>query len=107
MWSVVILSPTLRISSQSRFSSGAFPTGIKLQALHIHDNDQHYDSHQIPFSMNIDFDAVVKALQDINYKGWFTLEADRYLSAYNADTVMEGIRKLADSAKVLAEKFEG
>ena len=80
--------------------------GSKLQALHIHDNNQHHDSHQIPFSMNIDFDAVVKALKEIDYKGWFTLEADRYLSAYNADNVMEGIQKMADSAKILAQKFE-
>ena len=35
--------------------------------LHIHDNDCWHDSHQIPFSMSIDFDAVVKALKDINY----------------------------------------
>ena len=40
--------------------------GNRLQALHIHDNDCWHDSHQIPFSMSIDFDAVVKALKDIN-----------------------------------------
>lgn len=28
--------------------------GSRLQALHIHDNDQWHDSHQIPFSMSID-----------------------------------------------------
>ena len=41
--------------------------GPHLQALHIHDNDLHHDSHQIPYSMKIDFDAVVKALQEISH----------------------------------------
>ena len=37
-----------------------------------------HDSHQIPFSMNIDFTAVVNALKETGYKGYFTLEADAY-----------------------------
>ncbi len=77
--------------------------GNKLQALHIHDNDCHHDSHQIPFSMDIDFVAVVKALKDINYQGYLTLEADSYLHAYNPDTVMEGVTNLALSAKKLVK----
>ena len=33
----------------------------RLKALHIHDNDKLHDSHQLPFSMNIDFAAIVDA----------------------------------------------
>ncbi len=80
--------------------------GHRLQALHIHDNDQLHDSHQIPFSMDINFTDVVKALQDIQYNGYFTLEADCYLKAYDPDTVFEGMKKLAQSAKKLADMFE-
>lgn len=80
--------------------------GDKLQALHIHDNDRHYDSHQIPFSMDIDFYAVVKALKEIGYSGWLTLEADRYLQIYDASTVNVGVQKLADSAKKILQMFE-
>lgn len=80
--------------------------GSSLQALHIHDNDRHHDSHQIPFSMDINFDAIVKALKEINYNGYFTLEADTYLNAYNSDNVFEGVKKLAESARTLANKFE-
>ena len=81
--------------------------GHRLQALHIHDNDKWHDSHQIPFSMQIDFEAVVKALKDIHYQGYFTLEADRYLSAYDASTAFEGVKKLAESAKRLVRMYEG
>lgn len=80
--------------------------GDKLQALHIHDNDRHHDSHQIPFSMDMDFAAIVKALKEIGYHGWFTLEANQYLNDYNESNVFEGVCKLADSAKKLTQMFE-
>ena len=82
--------------------------GSRLQALHLHDNDLHGDSHQIPFSMSIDFDQVVKALKEIGYSGEFTLEASSYLGSagYTAENVLDGVRNLADSAKRLARMFE-
>jgi sugar phosphate isomerase/epimerase len=80
--------------------------GSKLQALHIHDNNRHHDSHEIPFSMDIDFDPIVKALKDIRYSGWFTLEADRYLTAYTAENVLDGVQKMADAAKKLTQMFD-
>ena len=80
--------------------------GHRLQALHIHDNDRHHDSHQIPFSMNIDFDAVVRALKEIGYKGYFTLEADAYLHANTEETVFSGVVELQESARRLADMFE-
>lgn len=80
--------------------------GHRLQALHIHDNDCLHDSHQIPFSMSIDFEAIARALKDIDYKGELTLEADQYLSAYNADNVFEGMCKLAKSARTLEEMIK-
>ncbi len=80
--------------------------GNKLEALHIHDNDMLNDSHQIPFSMNIDFDSVVKALKEIEYKGYFTLESNSYLKGYNSDNVLQGLKDMARSAKRLVTMFE-
>lgn len=80
--------------------------GHRLQALHIHDNDRWHDSHQIPFSMDMDFDAIVAALKEIGYSGWFTLEADQYLSKFTPENAFEGIRDLAASARKLADMFE-
>lgn len=76
--------------------------GNRLQALHIHDNDKVNDNHQIPFSMNIDFEGVIRALKEIEYSGYFTLEADNYLSDYTSDNIFDGINKLSDAAKKLA-----
>ncbi|MBQ4119010.1 MAG: sugar phosphate isomerase/epimerase [Clostridia bacterium] len=80
--------------------------GPRLKALHIHDNDLHHDSHQIPFSMNIDFTPIVKALKDINYDGYFTLEADNYLIPFTRDNFFEGTKDLANAARQLANMFE-
>ncbi|MBO4982609.1 MAG: sugar phosphate isomerase/epimerase [Clostridia bacterium] len=73
----------------------------RLQALHIHDNDRWHDSHQIPFSMEMDWVAIAKALKDINYQGYLTLEADQYLNKFNSDNVFLGVCDLAKSARRL------
>lgn len=79
--------------------------GHRLQALHIHDNDKLHDSHQIPFSMDIDFGAIVEALKDIGYSGYLTLEADRYLGAFCEENAFEGVKNLYESAIRLAKMF--
>lgn len=80
--------------------------GKRLAALHIHDNDKLHDSHQIPFSMNIDFPPIVKALNEIGYDGYFTLEASSYLEDFSEDMVFEGVKDLYNSAKRLADMFD-
>lgn len=80
--------------------------GSRLKALHIHDNDKWHDTHQIPFSMQIDFVAIAKALKEINYSGFFTLEADRYLTAFNKDNVFDGVKDLALSAKRFVQLYK-
>ena len=73
-----------------------YALGDALQALHIHDNDKLGDSHQIPFSMNIPWDDVAKALKGANYQGYLTLEADRYIGSSGAKTEDEVFEKVCD-----------
>lgn len=81
--------------------------GNRLTALHIHDNDRLHDSHQIPFSMDIDFTPIVRALKDIDYKGYFTLECDSFLaSSYTDENALDGMKKLASTARRLANMYE-
>lgn len=80
--------------------------GKRLCALHIHDNDRWHDSHQIPFSMEIDFEKVVAALREIKYNGYFTLESDQYLKDRTSENVLDGLKNMADTAKRLADMFE-
>ena len=74
--------------------------GSRLKALQLH------DSHEIPFSMKIDFVPIVKALKEIGYDGYFTLEASYYLDKYKKRDVPECVKKLKNSARKLADMFE-
>ena len=80
--------------------------GSRIGALHLHDNDQWKDCHQIPFSMNIDFEAVTCALKKVGYRGWVTLEAYNYLKDFTPDTALEGIRNLSRAARRLADMMK-
>lgn len=80
--------------------------GKRIEALHIHDNDKWHDSHQIPFSMNIDFLPIVNALKEIDYKGYFTLEANAYLSGYGKEKLLSGLQELKSAVKRLSDLFD-
>lgn len=80
--------------------------GHRLQALHIHDNDKWKDLHQIPFSMSIDFPPIVKALKEIGYAGYFTLEADYYWPEFTADDAQKRMNDLYASVRKLADMYE-
>ncbi len=81
--------------------------GSRLHALHIHDNNHFNDSHQIPFSMDIDFVPVADALREINYSGYLTLEAVNYPAKFNADNVFEAACDMQRAAKRLSDMIEG
>lgn len=49
--------------------------GPRLKALHMHDNNKRDDSHQLPYTLAINFDNVIQALKDVGYTGDVTLEA--------------------------------
>lgn len=80
--------------------------GSRLQALHIHDNNKLDDCHQLPFTMDIDFEAAICALKEIGYQGYLTLEANCYLKNYTVHTVFEGLQNMAATAKRLAQMYE-
>lgn len=80
--------------------------GDSLAALHIHDNDLWKDRHALPYTMQIDFAAVINALADIDYKGDFTLEADAYLDGYTRENVFEGVCNMARVTRSILNDFE-
>ena len=80
--------------------------GNKVQALHLHDTDLIHDDHSVPFSLKIDFDSIVQALHNINYQGYFTLEASNYIKKAPAEEVEERLIIMRDAARKLADMFE-
>jgi len=50
--------------------------GDKVYALHIQDNVGVTDDHMIPYFGTLNFDSIMTGLKSIDYKGYFTFEAD-------------------------------
>ena len=80
--------------------------GKHVGALHLHDVDLRLDLHQIPFSQKVDFDAVIKALCDVDYQGDMTLEASGYLKDFTEETYVQGVQNLSNAARRLANLFD-
>lgn len=53
--------------------------GKELYALHINDNRGQHDEHLMPFFGTMDADEIMRALMDIDYRGYFTFEAGSVL----------------------------
>ena len=79
--------------------------GHHIQALHLHDNDLLHDSHKLPMTMDIDFTAVVKALKDIGYNGFLTLEADTHCNGCSPEELPERVAEMAHCARQLDTMF--
>ncbi len=77
-----------------------------LAALHLHDNDKHFDRHLLPFTMSIDYDAVMRALAQVNYQGYITLEAACYLENCDKSAVFEGVKQMASAARRIADTVD-
>jgi len=57
--------------------------GEELYAIHYNDNHGAKDEHLIPFFGTLNHDEVINALFDVNFKGYFTLEASSSLIKNN------------------------
>lgn len=82
--------------------------GNRLGALHVHDNNYREDSHTIPyaFGCSMNWDAITKALGEINYQGDFTFEADNFLARFGRDALPAATTFMAQLGRTLCAKIE-
>ena len=80
--------------------------GKHVQALHVHDNDLHHDSHALPYTMGIDFDGIARTLAEIDYRGEITLEACYHRKDATAEEQPARVAELAAAARRLADAVE-
>ena len=50
-----------------------------VKCIHIHDNELHFDRHNLAMIEHIDFDSVLDSLARINYQGDITFECDGFI----------------------------
>ena len=54
--------------------------GNYVKCIHLHDNDLHFDRHNLVMTEKIDFDLILDSLVRINYQGDITFECDGFIS---------------------------
>ena len=79
--------------------------GDRVEALHIHDNDLIHDSHALPYSLSINFSAIIDALKEIGYQGDVTLEVDRFMPKFPLELYPQAARFMAEIAQDMREKI--
>ena len=80
--------------------------GNRITCLHLHDNDYKSDRHMLPYSMNMDWDEICKALADIDYKGHITMEASNFTNKFPEEFMPTALKFKADVARFIAETVE-
>lgn len=80
-------------------------TSGAVRGLHIQDNDQFGDRHQLPFMGDIDWEAVLQALRDIDYQGDLTFEIPKILAPLPDELAEAAVAYAAAVGKYLIKRF--
>ena len=78
----------------------------RLGCLHIHDVDYKDDLHTLPGIGKIDWQSVCEALADIDYKGHFNLEADKFFVGFFPEHRALCAKFMCDATRIFANKVE-
>ena len=80
--------------------------GHRIGCTHVHDNGGAHDSHTLPYSGVIDWESVMKALADIDYKGELNYESAGFFKNAPAEIRAESLRYMATVGHYLISRFE-
>lgn len=80
--------------------------GKRLGALHVHDVDGTTDTHVLPFFGVGEWDKITKALAEVDYKGDFTYEADRFLFDKPTELWPAYLKLMESTGRYLIGKIE-
>lgn len=68
--------------------------GSRVRALHVADNNGRQDQHNAPGQGKIDWNDVMSALKEIDYRGSFSFEADGFALAFGQEGSADALRFL-------------
>ena len=79
----------------------------RLGAIHAHDVNYINDLHTLPGTSKLNWEAICKALGEIDYKGEFTLEAHCFQYRFPSEFMPTVLKFMNDTAKMYADKVDG
>ena len=80
--------------------------GNRVACLHTHDNNEYDDLHYPPFMFDLDWDDIAKALAEVDYNGYITLESDCVYDQMPLDIVPYMAKYMCEAAKKLGRMVE-
>ena len=78
----------------------------RLGCIHAHDVDYVADLHTLPGAAKIKWDAVARALGEIDYSGVFNMEADCFFAGFMEEHYPAVTKFMADTARCIANKID-
>lgn len=73
---------------------------------HVHDNFGDKDAHTLPYYGNVEWESVMKALADIDYKGDLNYEASGFIKDIPIELRPDGLKFMAKVGHYLIGRFE-
>jgi sugar phosphate isomerase/epimerase len=80
--------------------------GSYLKALHVHDADYVDDRHSLPFTWEINWEAVMKTLKKIGYEGDLTFEILEFLKKFPEPLFLEALKLAQKVGRHLISIFD-
>ena len=78
----------------------------RLGALHVHDNNYREDQHTLPYLGKMNFEAICKALAEVDYKGEFTYEAARFYGGIPNELLPSALKFMVEVGRHLIGRIE-
>ncbi|MBQ9940062.1 MAG: sugar phosphate isomerase/epimerase [Clostridia bacterium] len=86
-----------------------FIKGVKpeyLQALHVQDNDYLDDRHILPYTGELNWEAIMSALKSVGYTGDFTFEIVKYLEKFPDRLIPKALKFAVSVGRHLVSIFD-
>ena len=80
--------------------------GDRVACLHTHDNNEGDDLHYPPFMFDLNWDDIARALAEIDYNGYITLESECVYDQMQLDIVPFMAKYMCEAAKKLGRMVE-
>ena len=80
--------------------------GKTITCLHVHDVDYLRDKHTMPFTQELDWEEIAKALGEVGYRGDFTYEANAFLKKLPQPLWADGLKMMERVGRYLITRIE-
>ena len=80
--------------------------GKRITCLHVHDVDYREDKHTLPFTQELDWEEIAKALGEVGYRGDFTFEAEQFIRKMPQQLWPEALKLMAAVGRYLMGRIE-